>query len=245
MTLSGLKKKFRIVILNSHHLFGTKIRVCKCCQRVSIIVSLSKGEEYKICIRCRANFRYELLAEVIRENFSDLAQLNVLELDRHSPLRLLFLDKCKTYLRTYFSQKVERGHILEKGIQCEDITKLTLKDNSFDLIVSSDVLEHVPNLAEAFKESCRVLKLGGAHIFTVPTRAITRRRANLNEDTNQITYLDTPEYHSDPLDSKGILAFWDLGFDLGEYFSIPNLKITMAHSPRGLDQRVVWVAKKI
>jgi SAM-dependent methyltransferase len=212
---------------------------------MSVIVSLSKGEEYKICIRCRANLRYELIAEVIRKSFPDVSKLDVLELDRKSPLRNLFLKKSKSYIRTFFSTTVPRGQRFDGGVQCEDITQLTLSDNSYDLIISSDVLEHVPKLEKAFNESYRVLRVGGAHIFTVPTRPTTRKRAMVDEKTGEVKHLVEPEYHSDPLDARGILAFWDLGFDLGKHFSQPNLEITIALGPIGIDQRVVWMAKKI
>lgn len=245
MHVGTFRRRFLLLIRNARYWHGTRVRVCGCCQRMSIIVSLSHGEEYKICIRCRANFRYELLAKAIKNEFATLSNVDVLELDRKSPLRLMFVGKCKSYLRTYFSRDVQRGQVLSEGIQCEDITHLTLKDNSFDLIISSDVLEHVPALQDAFAESARVLRVGGVHMFTVPTRATTKKRAIFDETTGKVRHLEPPEYHSDPLSADGILAFWDLGLDLGRHFSLPNLKIEMAHSPKGLDQRVVWIARKL
>lgn len=65
------------------------------------------------------------------------------------------------------------------GAQAEDITGLTLATASLDLIVSSDVLEHVPDLARAFEESARVLRPGSMHLFTVPVNQVTQRRAIL------------------------------------------------------------------
>jgi len=56
---------------------------------------------------------------------------------------------------------------------------------------------------------------------------------------------DEPEYHSDPLDPKGILAFWDLGDDLPERFSTRELHISRMRGPIGRDRRVVWRAEKL
>ena len=45
---------------------------------------------------------------------------------------------------------------------------MSFEDESFDLIVHSDTLEHVKSPQKALQESKRVLAKGGAIIFTVP-----------------------------------------------------------------------------
>ena len=52
----------------------------------------------------------------------------------------------------------------------EDIQALSYPDGAFDLVVTSDTLEHVPDPALALRETRRVLRPGGRHIFTVPLR---------------------------------------------------------------------------
>ena len=49
-----------------------------------------------------------------------------------------------------------------------DITNLRFSDSSFDLIVCSDVLEHIHDDELAFSELARVLRNGGTLILTVP-----------------------------------------------------------------------------
>lgn len=50
-----------------------------------------------------------------------------------------------------------------------DATKLPFADNSFDRIIISEVLEHIPNDFAALAELARVLKTGGILAVTVPT----------------------------------------------------------------------------
>jgi SAM-dependent methyltransferase len=242
MDIARFKKVSGKVLSNLNYLPQSRLRVCQCCLRLSIIASFSEGEEAKLCILCRANLRYEMLAETIRSLGKELEEMTVLELDPHSPLRPL-LSRAKTYMRSYYSSSDRLGSVRDDGARCEDITKLTLPPSSVDLIVSSDVLEHVPNIELAFEESCRVLRPGGSHLFTVPTsRGATLRRAEIVD--GKIHHLVEPEYHSDPLNPQGILAFWTYGVDAGELFGSFGLNVSIARGPEGKDHRVVWKAHK-
>jgi SAM-dependent methyltransferase len=181
-----------------------------------------------------------MLGTFIRK-LENLEDMTVLELDSRSPLRPL-LSRAKVYQRSFYSADLERGSIHGDGIRCEDITKLTYPNCSLDLIISSDVLEHVPNLDMAFRESYRVLRPGGSHIFTIPPRPRTRKRAEIVE--NKVIHLMEPDYHSDPLNPAGILAFWDFGPDGADLFASSGLEISIAAGPQGKDQRIVWRARK-
>jgi SAM-dependent methyltransferase len=52
----------------------------------------------------------------------------------------------------------------------EDCTSLTFEDNSFDVIFSSYVLEHIGELDKAFYEMGRVLRKDGIMVHAVPTQ---------------------------------------------------------------------------
>lgn len=58
----------------------------------------------------------------------------------------------------------------ESGYKVKKVTdhKLPYKDDSFDVVVAFDVLEHIEKHEEALAEWTRVLKKDGAILFTVP-----------------------------------------------------------------------------
>jgi SAM-dependent methyltransferase len=219
-----------------------KLARCQCCERSTIFIAHKDGSaECRACLFCSANERYELLAVEIRQRYGKkLPDMDVLELDPHSPLRKL-LSQARTFTRSFY----EEGCTLQRrnGAVCQDITALSFEDNSFDLIVSSEVLEHVPQLDKAFSETARVLRPGGAHLFTVPPREMTRRRATIVG--GGVRHIEPPEYHLDPLSPDGILAFWDIGPDLPKAVRSAGLDIKIARGPTGDAGRVVWIAEKV
>lgn len=100
-------------------------------------------------------------------------------------------------------------------VQFQDVTQLSYNDNQIDLIVSMDVLEHVPDYMGAIREFSRVLRPGGSLIATFPflDGPLTLTRAKLLN--GKIENLVEPEYHGDPLGS-GILCWYHFGWDILE-----------------------------
>jgi SAM-dependent methyltransferase len=56
------------------------------------------------------------------------------------------------------------------GVLRGDATKLPFADGSFDRVITSEVLEHIPADTEAIAELVRVLRPGGSFACTVPSR---------------------------------------------------------------------------
>lgn len=100
----------------------------------------------------------------------------------------------------------------------QDIQTLKFSDASFDLVLSNDVFEHVPDLDKALMECGRVLKPDGHLIATFPfafNREDGIKKAIL--DGNLVKYLAEPEYHGNPMNSeKGSLVFEVPGWNLVE-----------------------------
>jgi SAM-dependent methyltransferase len=141
--------------------------------------------------------------------------------------------------------------MLVNGVRNEDLERLSWPDASFDVVLSSDVLEHVADAYRAHREIFRVLRPGGRHIFTVPFSdgaALDDVRARLVN--GQIEYLAEPLYHGDPVrPGQGVLVWRIFGAemltrlqDLG--FAAEMLRL---HEPRhGIlgDNAAVFVARK-
>ena len=152
----------------------------------------------------------------------------------------------KNYKRSFYSEKIPFGTVLEDGTRNEDIQHLSFSDNSIDLMISSDVLEHVVDINAAFEEMKRVLKPGGKHIFSIPMYdGMTRQRASIED--GRIKYILPKHYHCDPAkDGNGfILVFWDYGKDFATRFSDDRMRISIAKGPFGPDGKIVWCAEKL
>ncbi len=99
------------------------------------------------------------------------------------------------------------------GVRCEDLCRLTYPDESFDLVITSETLEHVPELSAALAEIHRVLVPGGRHVFTVPVapwEPKTFPRSRLRDD-GTVEHLATPICH--PGGHSGYPVFTELGMD--------------------------------
>ncbi|WP_071592239.1 glycosyltransferase [Pseudanabaena sp. PCC 6802] len=103
------------------------------------------------------------------------------------------------------------------GVRNEDITNLSFSDSMFDVLISNDILEHVPSYNKAYAEVYRVLKPGGYLFLTVPFDSNRQEhliRATVNQD-GSINHIEPPEYHGNPLNlDEGILCFQIFGWQL-------------------------------
>lgn len=73
------------------------------------------------------------------------------------------------------AQRHARGRQLAIDYRIADATALPFPNASFDLIVASEVLEHVANVDAVLDEVARALKPGGIFAFDTPNRTWTAR----------------------------------------------------------------------
>ena len=101
-----------------------------------------------------------------------------------------------------------------RNIVHEDLCNLSHESNSVDLMVSMDVLEHVPDLSKALQECFRVLKPGGIKVMTVPFYNQRRSIQRAEVRDGQIIHLLPQEFHGNPMSADGSLVFSEPGIDL-------------------------------
>ncbi len=100
------------------------------------------------------------------------------------------------------------------GQRCENLENMTFNNETFDLVITQDVFEHVLNPDKAFREITRILKPGGAHIFTVPYYRGKKTVVRAVETIFGIENLNEPVYHANPVDEKGSLVVTEWGEEL-------------------------------
>jgi SAM-dependent methyltransferase len=105
-------------------------------------------------------------------------------------------------------------------IRHEDIMALSCADQSLDLIMHFDVIEHVPDHRQAFRECFRVLRPGGYMLFTLPFyEGLDRHLVRAHASEQGIRHILEPAYHGNPVGDGALVFFhpgWQLLEDLAE-----------------------------
>ena len=184
--------------------------------------------ESMFCRSCCSNLRVRRIAEVLVAlygppgcgSFAELIEdpafrdLEVAEVNTIGSLGSLhaLLRRLPRLAFSDYRGPERLGEIVD-GKRNEDICRLTYPDGAFDLVLSSDTLEHVHDFRVALAETRRVLRRGGRHVFTVPvlwTRATTETRAEIGED-GEIVHLMPALYHGR---GSGAYRFIPVGVDM-------------------------------
>lgn len=135
-------------------------------------------QQGKVCTTCGSNIRSIALAAALL-NFLERSCSLIELIEEPLPANFRFLEiNTAGALHPYLSKLTGHQHFSFPEI---DLQSLAFPTGHFDLLIHSDTLEHVPDPRQALKESLRVLKPGGATLFTVPiiVDRMTRSRRTL------------------------------------------------------------------
>jgi GT2 family glycosyltransferase len=122
--------------------------------------------ESQFCASCGSSLRVRILADVLLEHYADEAR-SIAGLVEEERFRLLDIAELNSIGRMHpLLAPLPRLTYAEYPEQ--DIQALTYADASFDLVLTSETLEHIPDFRRALAETRRVLRPGGRHVFTVP-----------------------------------------------------------------------------
>lgn len=184
--------------------------------------------ETAVCERCGLNSRMRALIDFLHQLADGGRQVDKVYLaERTTPSYRIIKSLFKEVIGSeYLGPDKAKGStsISIKGhemVQHEDLTCLSFSDQSFDLIVTQDVFEHIPNYKRAFAECARVLRNDGILVFTIPfffDQEKTRIRASLCPD-GSVEHHFPPEIHGNPVSAQGSLCFQNFGWDI-----LPDLR---------------------
>lgn len=136
--------------------------------------------ESQLCDSCGSSRRLRSLAAALLRLYADSAQC-IAELVHEPRFRALRIAEINSIGRMH-PLLAELPLLTYSEYPQEDVMSLSYADGSFDLVLTSDTMEHVPDPMRGFSETRRVLRAGGRHVFTVPVdprRARTRSREGL------------------------------------------------------------------
>lgn len=193
---------------------GLHLGTCPICEKGTIFIKFGDWLRDDLrCFRCLSIPRQRAIIHVLDTHFPQWRGYRIHESSPGGASSEKLAKDCRGYLPTHYYTDALPGTIT-KGFRCEDLENQTFPDNTFDLVITQDVLEHLFDPAKALEEIARTIKPGGAHVFTVPWYSwkATERRAK--KTNGEICHFLEPEYHGNPIDLDGSLVVTEWGREL-------------------------------
>lgn len=179
------------------------------------------SEGYR-CPACIALVRYQGQARVLLDryarhgatSFRDLVaeqefrNLRIWEPGQLGPFRAYLAGHPKNETSRYWPD-VPSGECRD-GVRCQNLMALSFPSSSLDIVITSDVFEHVRRPFVGFSEIHRVLRSGGTHVFSIPGLWPLRRTtlSLVDVDNDEDVLLEEPKYHGNDL------VYNEFGLDL-------------------------------
>ncbi len=209
--LLASQERDRLKQIVDYHDSRKNVGYCHCCRQESVFQA--KGEwlrDQYACLKCSSIPRQRHLQYVLDSYFKNWEDR---EIHESSPSNDFVSRYCNHYSSSQYFDGSEAGSYLN-GIRSENLESLSFPDNCFDLFITQDVFEHIFNPERAAREIMRVLRPGGAHVFTAPKhKGITNSFPRARLVNSQVEYLMEAVYHGNPIGDGKALVTWDYGDD--------------------------------
>lgn len=197
---------------------------CCACQR---IVEFAVGPQAKgdwlnlresfLCGACGLNGRARSLLLVLRAEIGEsrpatLVFEHVTPLFRRVRTEFPFVQSCE-----FLGPDLRSGEVKDQGgqrIRHEDMMNLSYADESLDIVLHGDVLEHVPDFRAGLRECARALRVGGVLLFSAPFYRLEQHLVRAQVVGGRLVHHLKPAYHGNPLSSEGSLVFTHFGWPL-------------------------------
>jgi SAM-dependent methyltransferase len=147
----------------------------------------------------------------------------------------------------YFGAEHRSGDVVGEVLH-QDLQRTSFADAEFDIVLTFEVFEHIPDVLAAEREVVRILKAGGIYCFTVPFMPESEHDLILAEldEAGEVRHYAEPQYHGDPVrPEEGILVYRLFSYhDLRRRFEELNCKLTtyrLWSKPLGILDSNGWV----
>jgi SAM-dependent methyltransferase len=179
-----------------------------------ILLRLARSEIGVRCLGCGASAITLAMVSALIAERPGFRKDRVYELSSRGPLYGFLRREVADLTFSEYFDDLPPGES-RNGVQCQDIHRLTHAGASFDLVTSTEVFEHVADDRRGFAEIRRVLRPGGAFVFTVPIEDAERTVERARLVGGKVEHLLAPAYHDDRIRGRGaVLVFRDYGRDI-------------------------------
>lgn len=216
VTIRKIGSKLAAAVLHpAYHTTGT----CNVCTRPTIFVCDAAEDRWiRRCCWCRSTPKYRAIAHVIeletgRKIAKAVRECKIYELSTTSPIFRKLRGRRNYEASGYFSD-LPFGEKITPHYWNQDIQRLTFPSESFDVVISSETMEHVRRPWQGFAEIHRVLKNSGIYVFTIPFRCDRLTRSRIDTTGAEDIFLLKKTYHHDPYCPQDSLVYTDFGADL-------------------------------
>jgi SAM-dependent methyltransferase len=200
--------------------FTSECPICGKSAEFSALDDFWHGRDGLASVDCPLNScvtRERALAYVLNGLYG--GNLTSLRIHESSPaargLSVWLKKNCSNYTQTGYFPEQAAGTMIEH-IRNENLERQTFPDSSFDLVIHTDVMEHLFNPFAALREIYRTLAQDGICCFTAPTYwdRLQSTQVAFKSDDGSIQTEGDPEYHGNPQSKSGSLVTWRYGYDL-------------------------------
>lgn len=208
------------------------IFLCPICNSKNIYEKsvLEWPRDRMFCKKCYSNVRQRSL-------FLSFKKLNIkienMKINHFSPTPNCPVDKyfsknCNNYNISRYFDNIKNG-TYKNGILNVDIENIPFPNNSYDILITMDIFEHIFNPIKAIQEIYRVLKYGGYYLMTVPIdNGLNYTEKPTKKVNSKIILLPTrvgkfkgfninPEYHGNPDSNNKSIVTYYWGYDIIDF----------------------------
>lgn len=246
----------------SRHRPATYYGMCNVCGQQAHFKTLGSDNlrESLLCDVCGASCRNRSLASGLLRHIGcdgmrSIAELaaapsgpRIFDTDGFSPL-FTRLKEAEFYTSSIYDPTRMFGEFIKPKVMNVDLQAMPFQEHCYDIILTSDVMEHVRRDEAAHREIYRCLRPGGYYLFTVPyVPGWQANQVRIDSSGSEDVYMMEKQYHGDPMNSNGILVYRIYGQELIAQLRRIGFDVTFVDNPEpriGVLVKDLFVCKKL